>query len=73
MKGNGRVILVEMIVPRGNEPHFAKLIDIEMLALVSGRERTESDFAELFAQAGLRLSRIVPTKSPVCVIEALKA
>jgi hypothetical protein len=40
--------------------------------VASGRERTEAEFAELFARAGFRLTRVVPTKSPICVIEAVK-
>lgn len=55
------------------ESAFGKLIDIEMLVITTGgRERTEDEFEALFAKAGLKLSRIVPTQSPVCIIEAVK-
>jgi hypothetical protein len=57
----------------GNDPDLAKWIDMEMLALAGGRERTEAEFADLFAKAGLRLVRVVRTPSPHCVIEAVKA
>jgi len=70
---SGRVILVENVIPEGNEPNFGKLIDIEMLALANGRERRAEEFGALFASAGYRLSRIVPTASPCSVIEAVKA
>lgn len=73
MRGNGKILLVESVIAPGNDPHFAKWIDIEMLTLPSGKERSEKEFAELLAQAGLRLTRVVPTKSPVCVVEAVKA
>jgi hypothetical protein len=73
MKGKGRVVLLESVMTGPNEPGFVKWMDIEMLAMPSGRERTEAEFAELFAGAGLRLTRVVPTKSPVAVIEAMKA
>ncbi|MBV9081341.1 MAG: methyltransferase [Acidobacteriaceae bacterium] len=66
----GKVVLLEFVVPPGNEPHPSKVIDIEMLFFPGGRERMEQEWRELFAAAGFRLSRIVPTKSPFTVIEA---
>lgn len=71
-KGKARVILVESVLAPGNEPHFAKWIDLEMLLLPGGRERTAEEFGALFEKAGMRLNRIIPTKSPVCVLEAEK-
>ena len=68
----GKVILLEMVLPPGNDPHPAKFLDIEMLTMVSGRERSEADFAELFQRAGFKLTRIVPTRMPISVIEAVK-
>lgn len=74
MRGpSGRVLLVELVIVPGNEPNLAKWIDLEMLAMAGGRERTEGEYAELFAKAGLRLARVVRTPSPFCVIEAVKA
>jgi hypothetical protein len=73
MRGNGKVILLEAIVPGMNEPHFAKWLDLEMLALPGGRERTEAEYRDLFARAGFKLTRVVPNKSPLCTIEAVKA
>lgn len=67
----GRVLLAEMVIPPGNDPHIGKLLDLEMLIMVGGHERTEAQFGELFASAGLRLSRIVPTASPLCVVEGV--
>ena len=56
--------------PRG-VPSFARLIALEMLTISSnGRERTEREFADLFAKAGLSLARIVPMQSPYSVLEA---
>ena len=69
---HGKVLLVEMVVPPGNEPSFAKLLDMEMLIMAGGRERTEAEFAAIFDAAGYRLSRIVPTPSPTSIIEAVK-
>jgi hypothetical protein len=46
-------------------------LDLEMLVLPSGQERTEAEFSQLFAKAGWRLSRVVPTKSPKSIIEGI--
>ncbi|HLL72438.1 MAG TPA: methyltransferase [Pyrinomonadaceae bacterium] len=72
MPEDGRLLLVEMIVPEGNEPHFAKIQDLEMLLSPGGLERTEQEYRELFAEAGFELTRIIPTASPMSVIEAVK-
>ena len=73
MGPEGRVLIVEVVVPEGNEPHYAKLLDLEMLASPGGIERTAEEYAELLAGAGLRLTRIVPTTSPFSVVEAVRA
>jgi hypothetical protein len=69
-KPDGRLVLLELVVPPGDVPHMSKIIDIEMLFFPGGRERTEKEYAELFAKAGFRLTRVVPTKSPYSLIEA---
>ena len=66
----GRVILLESVLPPGNAPDFGKVIDLEMMAMPGGRERTAEEFRALFAQAGFELTRVVPTASPLSVIEA---
>ncbi len=68
-----KVILLEAVLPPGNDPDFGKLLDLEMLTLPGGRERTQDEFRALFAQAGYRLVRVVPTKSPLWVVEAVPA
>lgn len=74
MRGpGGKIILLEMPVGPSNEPGLAKWIDIEMLAVAGGRERTEAEYAALFAKAGLRLARVVRTPSPIAVIEAVRS
>jgi hypothetical protein len=70
----GRVLIVDAVVPPGNAPHFGKLLDLEMLVLTArGRERTKAEFSALLRGAGFRLSRVVATKSPLSVVEAVKA
>lgn len=72
MKKESRLLVVEMIVPLGNEPSIAKLLDLEMFIMTGGRERTEAEFKELFESSGFKLSRIIPTKENICIIEGLK-
>jgi hypothetical protein len=74
LPADGRVLLCEMVVPDAPGPAPAKFLDLEMLALTpGGKERTVQEFADLFASAGLRLSRVVQTGTPYCVIEAVPA
>jgi hypothetical protein len=72
-KPDGRLMLLELVVPPGDVPHMSKIIDIQMLFFPGGRERTEREYAELLAKAGFRLTRVVPTKSPFSLIEAAVA
>jgi ubiquinone/menaquinone biosynthesis C-methylase UbiE len=67
---NGVVLIVDAVIPNGNEPFFGKLMDLNMLVMTGGRERTEEEFKQLLAAAGFRLLRIVPTLSGFSVIEA---
>src|SRR5438552_13973077 len=47
VSGAGRIFVAELVVPGPDEPHFAKLFDIHMMVMVSGRERTSAEYAEL--------------------------
>ena len=69
-KPQGGVILLEAALAPGNGPDFGKLIDLEMMLLPGGRERTAAEFAALFTRAGLELSNVVPTESMLSVVEA---
>jgi len=69
---NGKLILVEAVVPAGREPHFSKFIDLNMLVMTGGRERTETEFRDLYERAGFRLTRVIPTESPFSVIEGVR-
>ena len=66
-----RLLLVETVIPPGNEPSFAKFLDLTMLVVPGGMERTEAEYRALFGRAGFRLDRIVPTKGDVSVIEGV--
>lgn len=71
MRPEARLVLAECVIQDGAAPHPGKLLDIEMMALVGGKERTESEFRELLLQAGFRIKRVLPTNSPVSLIEAV--
>ena len=67
---SGRLLLFEMVIPPGNDFHPGKVLDMYMLLFTGGQERTESEYAALLGKAGLTLTRVVPTASPVSVVEA---
>jgi hypothetical protein len=70
----GRLLLIEPIIPPGNGPSFNKLLDLLMLVWTGGgKERTEAEHLTLLASAGFELARIIPTASPVSIIEAMPA
>jgi hypothetical protein len=71
---NGRVLIVETIVPEGNDPSFAKLFDMMMMLFPpNGLERTEREFRDLLRGAGFTVASVTPTASPVSVIDARPA
>ena len=70
MKPDGRLLIVEMVLPDGDEPHPGKILDIVMLVMPGGQERTKREYAALLEKAGFKLTRVVPTKSAVSVVEA---
>jgi O-methyltransferase domain len=68
------VLIVDPVVPPGSTPHYGKLLDLEMLVLTPrGRERTKIEYTELLRGAGFRLSRVVATKGPLSIVEAVRA
>lgn len=66
---NGKLLLVEMVVPEGDTPSYSKLLDVNMLVLTGGKERTEAEYRELGARAGFRLSGVTPTRGPSGILE----
>jgi hypothetical protein len=73
MHPGGRVIVVDAIVPPGNTPHQSKEMDFMMLAAHTGQERTEAELGRVFATAGLRLTRVIPTESVMAIAEGVPA
>jgi O-methyltransferase domain len=69
MVEHGKVLVIEPVLPEGNEPGVGKVLDLTMLVLQGGgRVRTESEHRALFEAAGLQLTRIIPTPSPLRLI-----
>lgn len=71
MSKKGRVLVVEMVVPDGDARCFSKLLDVNMLVMTRGQERTRSEFNALFEAAGYKLTRVVRTVAPQSVIEGV--
>ena len=68
----GKLLLVEMVIPPDNRPSPAQAMDLNMLVLLGGRERTEEEYQRLLQAAGFRLEQIISTHSPFSVIEATR-
>jgi hypothetical protein len=66
-----RLVAFELVVPDGAEPHMAKMIDLAMLGMLTGRERTEAEFRTLLEQAGFKFEGVTATPTPISVIKAL--
>jgi hypothetical protein len=67
-----RLIVVEMVMPDGGEPSRTALLDLSMLVLVDGRERTAREYEQLLTGTGWALERITPAQSGVSLLEARK-
>jgi len=66
---DGRLLVIEMVIKPRNEPQPAKWLDLNMMVIPGGKERTEAEYRAMYAKAGFRLERIVPTPTEVSVIE----
>jgi hypothetical protein len=71
MGPGGKLLVVEGIVPPGNEPSVSKFFDLAMMVMPGGTERTEEEYRQLFEAAGFRLTRVVPTSTWVSVLEGV--
>lgn len=69
----GTVLLLELVLPEGAAPHPGMLLDLEMLVQAGGRERTASEYSDLLARAGFRVTRVIPTAGPLAIVEAVPA
>ncbi|HET9895096.1 MAG TPA: methyltransferase [Streptosporangiaceae bacterium] len=73
IKPDGAVYVIEYVLPGQNNRHIGNIIDLWLMMLLGAKERTADQYAELLAGAGFKLSKVIPTTSPVSIIEALPA
>jgi hypothetical protein len=71
MAERGKLLVVEIVVPPGEEPSFGKWLDLHMLAITGGRERTAEEYDNLFRAAGFAVAGVLPTAAGPCVVEAV--
>lgn len=71
MSDQSRILVVDTVVPPGNDPHPSKTSDLAMMIVFDGKERTEDELAELFTQSGLKLNRVIPTPGTLSIVEAV--
>lgn len=67
---HGTLILLEMVLPQRASSFIGHMLDLEMLLMLHGKERTRAQYADLLGRAGFRLNRVIPTVSPISLIEA---
>lgn len=72
MPSNAKLLIVESVIPPGNEPFGGKFLDLVMLLIPGGKERTEDEYRTLLDEAGFEITRVVPTSSEVSIVEAKK-
>ena len=73
MQQAGRLLIIEALVRPGDEPDPAKILDLAMLLIPGGQERSQEEYRILLEKAGLRLTRVVSTRTSASIIEAIPA
>ena len=68
---HGRLLVIELVLPPGEEPFFGKWLDLHMLVLLGARERTAAEYGALFNAAGFELTRVAPTMAGPSIVEAV--
>jgi hypothetical protein len=71
MPAHGKLLVVELVLPPGEEPFFGKWLDLHMLVLLRARERTAAEYEALFRAAGFALARVVPTVAGPSIVEGV--
>jgi O-methyltransferase/methyltransferase family protein len=71
MPAHGKLLVVELVLPPGEEPFFGKWLDLHMLVMLGARERTATEYEALFRSAGFVLARVVPTAAGPSIVEAV--
>ena len=73
MPPHGRVLVIDSVIPAGNEPHSGKAVDMLLMSSLTGKERTRAEFDAVFEAAGLSVTRVIPTSAPVAIVEGVAA
>ena len=71
MPAHGKLLVIELVLPAGEEPFFGKWLDVHMLVLLGARERTAAEYEALFHLAGFELARVVATSAGPSIVEAV--
>ena len=71
LPAHGKLLVVELVLPEGGEPFFGKWLDLHMLVVAGGRERTAAEYDGLFRAAGFQLTRVIPTPPGPSIIKAV--
>jgi O-methyltransferase domain/Dimerisation domain len=71
MRPGARIAVIELLLGEIGEPGLAPMMDINMMVMVTGRERSLREYQKLFNAAGLGVSSVIPTKTPMVIIEGI--
>ena len=71
MPAHGKLLVIELVLPPGEEPFFGKWLDLHMLVILGARERTAEEYRTLFREAGFELTRVISTYAGPGVVEAV--
>ena len=71
MRKGSRLLVLEVVLPVLEDRSFGGLLDLNMLVMSGGRERTREEYYKLFDESGFRLTHVIPTMALVSILEAL--
>jgi hypothetical protein len=71
MDSTAKLLVIEMVLPLADDPAFGSLLDLNMLVMSGGRERTKDVYTALLEKGGFRLQQVIPTLAPVSILEAI--
>ena len=72
MSSNAKPLVVESVIPPGNEPFGGKFLELVILLGPGGKERAEDEYRTLFGEVGFELTRVVSTGTEVSIVEGMK-
>ena len=72
MSADSKLLVVESIIPPGNDPFNGKFLDLVMMLIPGGKERTKEEYRTLFDEAGFEITRVIPTTTEINIIEGTK-